>query len=285
MLGIMLGLFLGVAAAFLLEHWDNTINNTREIKREFNIEPLGLIPMWADEDKYINVKGHDNVNAEVYGVLRNNIRYSNAENPEKCLLIASAIQSEGKSLTSVNLAISFAHEGNRTLLVAMDLRHRRDYCDLRDVEKVNSKEKGIGDFLAEDMGYSNIIYGTNFENLYVLPTGEKRKNPTKLLNSPKLKRFFTDMEREFDVVIIDAPAVLPVVDTTIISPHVRGVLVVVEEGKTPVGACQQSIDRLQHVNSPIIGGVLNKAKSMRFDFFYGSGYNYYDKKRQYEMYK
>jgi len=93
------------------------------------------------------------------------------------------------------------------------------------------------------------------------------------------------MEREFDVVIIDAPAVLPVVDTTIISPHVRGVLIVVEEGKTPVGACQQAIDRLQHVNSPIIGGVLNKAKSMRFDFFYGFGYNYYDKKRQYEMYK
>ncbi len=285
MMGLMLGLFFGVAAAFLLEHWDNTIKNTRDIKREFNIEPLGLIPLWEEEDKYISLTGHDDVNAEVYGVLRNNIRYSNADKPEKCLLIASAIQSEGKSLTSVNLAISFALEGNRTLLISMDLRHRRDYRDLRDPEKINRKEKGVGDYLAEDIGYSSIIYGTKFENLYVLPTGEKRKNPTRFLNSPKLKRLFTDMEREFDVVIIDAPAVLPVVDTTIITPHVRGVLVIIEEGKTPIGACQQTVRRLLHVNSPVIGAVLNKAKTMRFDFFYGFGYNYYDKKKQYRIYK
>jgi len=285
MMGLMLGALLGVAAAFLLEHWDNTITNTREIQRELNIEPLGLIPLWADNDKYISVMGHDDVNAEVYGVLRNNIRYSNAEKPEKCLLIASAVQSEGKSLTAVNLAISFALEGNRTLLISMDLRHKRDYHDLRDAEKIKSKEKGLGDLLAEDIGYSSIIYGTNFENLYVLPTGEKRKNPTRFLNSPKLKRLFADMEREFDVVIIDAPAVLPVVDTTIISTHVRGVLIVIEEGKTPVGACQQTVNRLLHVNSPVIGAVLNKAKSMRFDFFYGFRFNYNDKKKQYGMYR
>lgn len=284
-MGIMLGLFLGVAAAFILEHWNNTITNTRELKQKLNIEPLGLIPLWADEDKYIRAKGHDDVNADVYGVLRNNIRYSNANEPEKCLLVASSIQSEGKSLTTMNLAISFALEGNRTLLISMDLRHKRDYHELRDDEKINSNEKGTGDFLAEDIGYSNIIYGSNIENLYVMPTGEKRKNPAKLLNSPKIKKLFTDMEKEFDVVIIDAPAVLPVVDTTIISPHVRGVLVVVQEGKTPIGACQQSIGRLLHVNSPVIGAVLNKAKNTRDDFFYGFGYNVYGKKSKAGMYQ
>jgi Mrp family chromosome partitioning ATPase len=85
------------------------------------------------------------------------------------------------------------------------------------------------------------------------------------------------MERQFDVVILDAPAVLPVVDSTIISPLVRGVLLVVAAGKTPIGACQQAISRLEHVNSQIIGAVLNKTKDMRFDFFYGAGYSYYYK--------
>jgi len=285
LMGLMLGLLMGITTAFLLEHWNNTINNTREIKQKFNIEPFGLIPLWVNEDKYINEKCNDDVNAEVYGVLRNNIRYSNAEHPEKCLLIASARQSEGKSLTSVNLAISFSVEGNRTLLIGMDIRKKVDYRDLRDINEGNRKEKGVSDFLAEDIGYSSIIYGTRFENLYVLPTGEKRKNRTRLLSSPKVKRLFQDMESEFDVVIIDAPAVLPVVDTTIISPHVRGVLIVIEEGKTPIAACQQSIRRLLHVNSPVIGAVLNKARSMRFDFFYGFGYNYYDKKGTYGMYR
>ena len=93
------------------------------------------------------------------------------------------------------------------------------------------------------------------------------------------------MERNFDILILDAPAILPVVDTTVISPLVRGVLLVVGAGKTPIGACQQAIARLEHVNSNIIGAVLNKAKEMRFDFFYGSGYTVYgdgDKKSLYK---
>ncbi len=273
--GVVYGLVIAVGVAFLLNHWDNTINTTNEIKARVHVEPLGLIPQWDEEDKFINPAGVDDINAEVYGVLRNNIRYSHAENPEKCLLIASAIQAEGKSLTAANLACSFSFEGNRTLLVSMDLRKKRDYYLFRKEGSVSRKEKGMGDFLAGEADYSNIIYDTKFENLYVVPTGEKRKNPGRLLVPSKLEKFFKDMENNFDVVIIDAPAVLPVVDTTVISPLVRGVLLVIGAGKTPIGACQQAIGRLDHVNSRIIGAVLNKARNIKFDFFYGSAQSYY----------
>jgi capsular exopolysaccharide synthesis family protein len=274
LVGLMSAVFLGLLAAFCLDHWDNSINSTREIKSRFNIDPLGLVPLWSDQEKFISASKLDEINIEVYGVLRNNIRYSSAERPEKCLLIASALQSEGKSLTAVNLACSFAVEGNRTLVVALDLRNKRDYFGLRIEDKMHVENTGMTDFLAGEAEYADIIYATKFENLYVLPSGEKRKNPSMLLKQSKLRTFIKDMEKKFDVVILDAPAVLPVVDSTIISPLVRGVLLVIAAGKTPIGACQQAISRLKHVNSPIIGAVLNKAKDMRLDFFYGSGYEY-----------
>ncbi len=274
-LGICYGLGLGIAAAFLLHNWDNTINTTNEMKTMLHLPPLGLVPQWDENDKFINPAGFDELNAEVYGVLRNNIRYSKGDNPHKSLLITSAIQGEGKSLTAVNLACSFAFEGNRTLLLTVDLRRKREYYGLRLPGEVKKGEKGIAALLAGEAEYSQVIHRTTFDNLYLIPTGEKRKNANRLLVPDKLRRFFNDMERQFEVVIIDAPAVLPIVDTTLVSPFARGTLLVVNAGKTPVGAVQQAISRLEHVGTKMIGTTLNRAKNMKFDFFYGTTYTYY----------
>ena len=277
LMGLLVGLVVGVGVAFVLHQWDNTINSTLEIKRYLHLISLGLIPKMSDKDKIINPLKAETSLADLYSVLRNNIRYSHADNPQKCLLLASAIQGEGKTVTTLNLAISYATEGNLTLLLNADLRKRHEYALLRVGQKPRDHNLGLSDLLAGEAIYEDIILETDVSNLFVTTTGKKRQNPGKLLGSQNFKEFILDMEKQFDVIIIDAPAVLPVVDTTIISPLARAVLLVVGAGTTPIESSRQAITRLEHVQSNLVGAVLNRARHMRFDYFYGYGVSDYSK--------
>lgn len=273
-IGLALGIALGISLAFILNNWENTLKSSSDLKRHFRYPPLGVIPKWQNEEKYIDELEPDSSLAEVYGVLRNNVRFCKIETPEKCLLVASASQGEGKSLTAANLCVSFALEGNTCLLISADLRRPFTHMRFRKKEDIK-KNIGIVEYLENKNTFDEVLYHSNIENFDFIPTCTKAKNPTRLLKTDEFKQLIDIGSSRYDVVIIDSPAILPVVDATIFSSLVRGVLLVAQANVTPISAIQEAISRLEHVGSPIIGIALNSIKDLKLEFFYGYGISQY----------
>jgi len=272
--GILLGLVFGVSVAFILNNWENTIKSSSDLKRHFQYPSLGVIPQWNSDVKYIDENIPDSNIAEVYGMLRNNVRFCGIESPEKGLLIASASQTEGKSLTAVNLSLSFALEGNSTILISADLRRAYSHTQFKNKDDLK-KKVGIVEYLEGTAPIEDVIYKSTFSNFSFIPTCARANNPTKLLKTDNFDRLLSYAERNFDTVIIDSPAILPVVDATIFSSKVRGVLIVAHASQTPITAIQETINRLEHVGSPIIGIALNRIKDLKLEYFYGYGISNY----------
>lgn len=277
-MGLTVGLIIGAGLAFLLNSWDNTLKSTSDLKRNFRLPAMGALPRWEDEDKYIDEMTPDSDMAEVYGVLRNNVRFSKVNRPEKRLMICSPLQDEGKSLTAINLALSFALEGSQVLLIAADLRRPFSHTRFRRKNDIR-KRIGIVDYLEGKVPVEDVIYESDFKNFNFVPTCSRASNPARLLKSDAFQELLEYAEIKYEVVIIDSPAILPVVDASILAPMMNSVLYVVKANQTPISAIQEGLSRLDHVGSPVMGIALNMIRDLRLEFFYGygspkySGYN------------
>jgi Mrp family chromosome partitioning ATPase len=112
-----------------------------------------------------------------------------------------------------------------------------------------------------------------------MPAGARVRNAAKLTGSPRMRQVLAEAQEAFDVVIVDCPAVLPVVDATTLSPHVRGVLLVIAAEEVAIGAVRMAMYRLRHVGSPLVGAVLNKVRDRSTGIYYygerGYGYTAY----------
>ncbi len=276
-LALVVGVFSGCMIAFLIEHMDDTFKSPDEIAKELNMKTLGMVPMFGPGNRsLIDPDKPKAVISDVFAVIRNNIRYSIRNRNEGLILVASALPAEGKSLTAYNLARSYQLEGKKVVLVNCDLRKQNIPEFVRDViPQEENVETGLSDFIEDLAGFDDIVIRSEDDDFCFVSSGTRPANPVKLLRSPKLNTCLKMLEEAFDVVILDSPAVLPVVDTTMISNYVSAVVVIVESERTPRGAVVQAIDRLRHVNSPIIGVLLNKVKDSKGKrAFYGYGYGY-----------
>jgi capsular exopolysaccharide synthesis family protein len=269
--GLAVGSVLAFIIVMVLKNWENTLKCTGDFKRHLSYPSLGGIPRWKYEEMYIDEMQPDAHIAEVYGVIRNHIRFSSHNQPEKSLLVCSAFQGEGKSLTSMNLALSFALEGNQVLLVSADLRRTESLVEFLD----DKKDLGIVEYLEEQVELKDVLHPSLVSNLHIVPTIHRANNPTKLLKKKRFKDLLDYGESNYDVMIIDSPAILPVVDTTMFANLTRGVMVIAQADNTPITAIKETITRLEHVEAPIIGVCLNNIVDLRLEF----QYNYGDKHR------
>lgn len=273
-LGVMLGIVLGCSVAFLIESVDNKLHTPFDVYYHLKLNYLGVVPYWGEkENATISSENPDSHISEIYAHLRNNIRYGRAGSPEKCLLIASATQGEGKSTVSSNIAISYALEGNNVVLIDADLRRPRGHKILEIFHRERPIQYGLSDYLTGDVDFDEIIYSTSVPGLSLIPAGSRVRNPAKLMGSMEMQDLIDKAEDSFDIVIIDCPAVLPVVDATTLSGRVRGVLMVIAAEEVEIGAVKMALYRLQHVGSPIVGAVLNKVRERSTSYYY-YGYRY-----------
>ena len=162
---------------------------------------------------------------EQYRTLRTNLLALNTAKPPKTIIITSSTHSEGKTITSINLAISMAHDMDkkRILLVDADLRRA----------KINSylgvkSELGLSDILSQDTKIEDTLVNIGIDNLTILPAGKSPKNPAELLASLKMKRFLNLIKEKYDYVIFDTPPVIPVTDASILGPQTDGVVMVIQ---------------------------------------------------------
>ena len=205
--------------------------------------------------------------AEAYRVLRNNLHYANPDVPLRQILVTSSGPGEGKSTTAANLALVFAQGDRSVLLVEADLRRPSVHTLFR-----QPSTPGLSSYLVGDAMLEAILLKSAVPNLSLVTSGPIPPNPAELLASRRMHSFLATVAERYDVVIIDSPPVLATSDACALAPHVDGVLLVVDSGRTPEVALKRSKERIEAVRGRIIGAILN-----RFDAG-ASGYSkrYYD---------
>lgn len=165
--------------------------------------------------------------SEQFRTLRTNIHFSSPDGDMRSLVITSASHSEGKSTTASNLAIVFAQEGKRVLLIDADMRKPT----MHETFKITNT-RGLSNILARQIALKVAIQSAEIENLDLLPCGPIPPNPAELLSSHNMDLLFEQALDIYDLLIFDTPPVLSVTDSVILANKCEGTVLVVNSGKT-----------------------------------------------------
>lgn len=278
----VIALVVAVCAVYLLAYLDNTIKSPEEIKRLTGLATLGGIPTIQGEtyaEKVVVASSPLSPTAEAFRTLRTGVQFSTIDRPESTvLLVSSPNPSEGKSLTSANLAAVIAQSGARVLLIDADLRRPV----VHKIFGVTNKS-GLTEFLRNvklsDLDESvsnwvdNLAQPTSVEGLRVLPSGPIPPNPSELLGSTTNRMLLAALKSHFDYILLDSPPVLLVTDAVVLSTQVDGVILVIDADSTQRNQLRQSVERMREVNANLLGVVANRL-SPKTDG-YADYYNYY----------
>lgn len=206
---------------------------------------------------------------EAFNTLRTNLIFS-GEN-QRVFLITSALPNEGKSYVSFELARNFSMTGKRTLYMDCDLRK----SVVRERFQIASVPNGITEYVSGQC--DQIIYRTNFENLYMIFSGQIPPNPSVLLSSERFQNLLKVLREVFDYIIIDSPPVSSVSDASVIASQTDGIVMVVRDRFITRNIVRRCQSQLMQAGGNIVGVLLNRAeKSRPYSGYYGGAY-YYNK--------
>lgn len=301
-LAIIIGLFGGAALAFFIDYLDDKVRSIEDIEHYIKLPLLGLIPRyhggsmqikskkkWSDNIlEQVGIKKISRVPAimdgipyllthsspksliaEAFRVIRTAVLLSKAAMESRCILITSSQPKEGKTFVAANLAIAFSQIQRKVILVDCDLRNPM----VHKVFKLENKH-GLNSFLLNTKNINEIIFSTSINNLDIILTGHRAPRPAELLSLPNFKKLLDSLKEKYDYVIIDSPPVLPIADTAIIAPYVDMILLILLNEGTPRKSAMLAIDRLQSLNCPLFGCILNSVDFEGRSNYYYKYYNY-----------
>jgi succinoglycan biosynthesis transport protein ExoP len=310
-LAALLGLALGLGVIFLVDYLDQTIKTPEEVKMLLGLPALGIIPSTAAKEvkaydsyqykysyrygnpgnpknqdknnKKNNPKAHDielinfldpeSLFVEKYRLIRTSIMLSIPREPPRVIAVSSAVPSEGKTATTINLAVSFSQLGKRTLIIDGDLRKPR----MHKIFKLKNSA-GISSYLAGRVEFNQVIHKTNIPNLFVVPSGPLPPNPVELLDSEVMANMLEKLLEKVDFIFIDTPPLVGIVDAIVIGKYSQGLILVTWAGKTHRNALEKTKQELDQFNIRTLGVVLNRAHEKRKTY----GYNYHTYQYKYK---
>jgi polysaccharide biosynthesis transport protein len=295
MLAFLVGIIGGIGLAIFREYLDNTVKSPDDIEALTGLPSLAVVPAlpgslashqnrlgWPARAplpqpgsgtrvellSYLQPKSQI---SEAFRALRTSLLLSQAEHPPQVILVTSALPREGKTTSAVNLAVTLAQLGDRTLLMDSDLRKPGIR---RAMNLTIGKDLGLSSFLAGVCTLEEaVIPHPTISNLSVLTTGPVPPSPADLLSSHRMLEAINEVRRRYKFVVIDSPPIMAATDAVIISALTDGVLLVVRSGETPKEAFTRSRDLLAAVKSRLLGVVLNAVDSSAPDYYYS--YRYY----------
>ena len=192
------------------------------------------------------------VEKEAYKTLRTNIRFALRGEGCKKICITSGLPGEGKSITLLNLAISFAQAGKKVLLIDADLR-RPAMARLL----VEQAIPGLTNVLADLAPVEEAVRKEVYPNLDVLLSGDVPPNPSELLGSEKMQKLIESMAKQYDYILVDTPPVNMVSDACVVANLLDGVLFVVRQGQSRKDTVKEAVKNLQLTGAKTLGFVLN----------------------------
>lgn len=270
-LALVLGLLLGVGLAVGREAFDTTIKSPADLRDATGIATLGLIAF----DRRIVKKplvvqdAPRAPRAEAFRQLRTNLQFVDVDHGLRSLVITSSLAGEAKSTTACNLAITLAQAGRRVLLLEGDLRRPR-VADYLGIEAA----VGLTSVLIGAATLQDAVQTWGPMELQVLSSGPLPPNPAELLASAAMRDLMDRLEAAYDVVVVDAPPLLPVTDAAVLATMTTGALLCVHAGKTRREQVHRAAQALEAVGATVLGGLLTMVPKRGPDAYYGYGYGY-----------
>ncbi len=262
-----LGLILGFAAIFAVHYADRRIRRAEEVERQLQLPVLGSLPLIlsrvaGQRGQIVHLKdsGED---AEAFRTLRARLMMESAVRQGKCLLVSSSHAGEGKSLVASNLAIAFAQDGQRTLLIGADLR-RPTLQEIYDIKE----EAGLAEALLSDRDWKEFIRPAPAAGLDLCVSAKTPKRPSELLGRRRMSEFLRWARGAYDRIVMDAPPMHGVSDTLILLQQADAVLLVIRYGVTHSLSARQALTRIKAGGTPCVGVALNGVSSRGFDRYY-----------------
>ncbi len=206
---------------------------------------------------------------EAYNAARTNLMFTNTGDGSPVYIVTSAVPNDGKSITCLNLAISFAMMGKKTLVMDFDMRNP----SLHRFFKLQ-QEHGVSELLAgldQQISFKETIY----ENLWMVSSGKTPPNPAELLSGERAAKILQFAKEKFDYIFIDTPPVEIVTDVMVVAKQVTGVIVVVRSGITDGSILKHSIMSLEQGGARIVGFILNDLSPKNYTYGKKNMYKYY----------
>lgn len=273
LLGLLFGLGLGIAVAFLRRQLNNRFEARTDIERALGAPVLATITRFkvtkAEPYPVVTVERPHESASEAYRGLRTNLQVLMDQKGLRSLLVTSPSAGEGKTVTAVNLGVAFAQSGRRVALVSADLRRPR----IERYFHIRSDFEGLSGWLAGAEEAPPLL-PSGVPNLDILPSGPAPSNPAELLTSPRLARLVEDLKRDYHIIIFDSAPLLPVADAIGLAYQVDATLMVVHAASSHRSATEHASEKLQRVGARLVGGLLN-AYDPSLPYYFHELDNYY----------
>lgn len=251
-IGVIAGLLLGAGAALIRARLDRSVRDQDELVGLAGAPVIGVIPKEPGlERSHLVDRRNSSGGTEAFRQLRTNLQFLNVDQPPRVIMISSSVPSEGKTTLAVNLAVALAEAGRRVVLVEADLRRPRVTRYLGLVGGV-----GLTNILAGTATVDEVVqvYG---DRCAVIAAGPTPPNPGELLSSSHMAALLEELKEVNDVVLVDAPPVLPVADASGLAVLVDGTVLSVRYGATTRDQVRQTALTLEQVGGKTLGVVLN----------------------------
>lgn len=280
-MGVMLGIFV---ALFL--HWrDRTVRAPDDLETATGLPLFGAIPDYGSvpRSERQGLKGPlpsvdlpDSVITEAYRSLRANLRFASVDRPVQAFAITSAQEKEGKTTTSLNLAVVMAQAGARVVIVDADMRRPSVHTYTR-----QDLAPGLAQVLAEGRPWREVV-NKGVHGLDVISAGARPPNPGALLESEALAALLADLRANYDYVLFDVPPMLATVDASGLFAKLDGVLLLSRAGRVPGELAHAARERIERIGGRVLGCVFNafdarkgsRAYGYRYGYAYRYGYRY-----------
>jgi capsular exopolysaccharide synthesis family protein len=288
-MGALLGAMAGLGIAYLIEMADRSFRKPEDIIREFGVPIMGHIPFMTEQRMKISADGNKfdrsaitvhlprSRPAEAFRAIRTAVCFSAMAGERRVISVTSPAAGDGKSTLALNLAVSLAQSGKRTVLLESDLRRPK-------VHKLTGVDNKVGivDLLRNGAEIEAAVQGTQVPDLFIIPCGSRPKDPAELLARPEYERLLEDLRSRFDYVIVDTPPILAVTDPAGVAARVDGVIVCMRLSRHTRDLGKRTIDSLRDIGATVSGVVINGVEE-RDAYGYGN-YRYSDYRYYYKSY-
>jgi polysaccharide biosynthesis transport protein len=271
-LGALLGLLLGVGAAFLLERLDRRVREPEELHETFGRPVLGTIP----QSRSLGKAGRplSPADAEAFRMLRASLYYFEGDAKVKSVVVTSPSPGDGKSTVAWNLAATAASVGSRVLLIEADLRHPGMAAKLpippaAGLSELLSGHAELDDVVEQVVVQQRVNGHESGRAMDVITAGQPPPNPVDLIESARMERLIDEVQREYDFVVMDTPPTSAVSDAIPLLNQVSGVIVVGRIGATTRDAVSRLRDQLANLGVSTLGVVVNgiRGGDMPYDYY------------------
>src|SRR5690625_4455450 len=205
--------------------------------------------------------------SEHYRTVRTNLEFSSVDKELKTMLVTSSGPGEGKSMTTANLAVVYAQQGKKVLLIDADLRKPTVHYTFR-----LDNLRGLSNILVGENTLQETAVASDVDNLDVISCGPIPPNPSELLASKKMQNLIEEAKKSYDLIIFDTPPVLAVTDAQILANIVDGSLLVIRSKQTEIEEATKAKEALLPAKAKLLGTVLNdrEKKGSNYYYYYGS---------------